>query len=435
MRIAILNTTCGYDSPGKICAALAKLLNEEGHTCRIFYGREMIRAAGGRENSPEAQGVNGPAERTPEGLQAVRFTSALEVYSHALAARFLDRQGLSSRLATKRLINALREFRPDVVHLHNLHGYYLNYPLLFEYLIREKLSVVWTLHDCWAFTGHCVFSGKADCEKWREECGKCPAIHTYPESLFFDLSRRHFDRKRTLYERLYQAGADRKKPLLTIAVPSAWMAGQVRASILKAFPVRVVRNGIDTGVFRPDLRAAEICETYRKHFGVIPEKYGGTPQKRILLGVANAWTARKGLPDLLSLAERLPEEYRVCLVGIAPDKLTPLPERVLATPRTSDQAELARLYAGAEVFVNPTYDDNYPTTNLEAAACGTRVVTYETGGSPESILDTRNIVPQGDLDALLHAVRADYESGVRVPLDARTCFLDYLKLYKEITDT
>lgn len=362
MRVLFINVVCGIRSTGRICVELAEALEAQGHEVKIAYGRESV-----------------PARYEK---YALRIGSDRDVRLHGLYARLFDAQGLGSRGATKRLLAWAEEWQPELLWLHNLHGYYLNYELLFDWIRRHpEMEVRWTLHDCWAFTGHCTHFSFVGCEQWKTRCLRCPQRREYPASLLLDGCARNFARKKAAFTGL---------PKLKLITPSAWLAGLVRQSFLKDYPVEVCYNTIDTAVFKPtpgDFR--ERC---------------GLTGKKLVLGVASVWSERKGLGDFLALAGRLGEGYTVVLVGLSEKQLRALPEGILGLPRTNSPVELAEIYTAADVFVNPTYEDTYPTTNLEAQACGTPALTYRTGGSPESV-PPENVVPCGDLDALAERVR------------------------------
>ena len=242
---------------------------------------------------------------------------------------------------------------------------------------KKNVKVFYTFHDCWTFTGHCTYFDYVDCPRWKTGCHHCPQKTAYPASYGLDRSRENYRDKRALFTGVRD---------MTLVTPSHWLAGLVKESFLKDYPVEVVHNTIDTSVFKPtpgDFR--------QKH---------GLEEKKIVLGVAANWEKRKGLQDLLTLSETLGEPYRVVLVGLKGK----VPPSVLAIPRTDSPRELAEIYTAADVFVNPTYEDNYPTVNLEAAACGTPVITYRTGGSVESVPQDR-IVEKGDLRGLEAMIR------------------------------
>lgn len=336
---------------------------------------------------------------------------------HRIGAPLLAADGAFSAFATRRLIRQLEAFAPDVVHLHNLHGWYLNYEMLTRYLKKKGVRVIWTLHDCWPFTGQCPHFVMAGCEKWKTGCHHCPQLREYPEACF--------DRTRALWEKKkgwFTGFAD-----LTIVTPSRWLAELVRESFLKEYPVRVIHNGIDLSVFRPtqsDFREKHRCEN-----------------KRLVLGVASNWGQRKGLDVFIELARRLDPSYQVILVGTDEKADQQLPDNILSIHRTQDQKELAALYSVADVFVNPTREDTFPTVNLEALACGTPVVTFQTGGSPECV-DTGcgSVVEKDNVDLLEREIR---RICMETPFSEDACvhraasfavhdrFEEYVRLYEE----
>ena len=393
MRVAIINSVCGTGSTGKICVDISRMLQKNGHTCKVFYGR------GNYKNND---------------IDSFRFETDLEVYEHIFASRFLDCQGLRSNHATNKLIEELKNFNPDIINIHNIHGYYVNYELLFHYIIEHNIRVVWTLHDCWAFTGHCPFLNSLTCNKYQKGCEHCPAKKNYPASWLIDNSKNHYVKKSELYSKISN---------MRIVVPSIWLQNIVQQSILKKYQVYVINNGINTKVFRDSYSNNEVEATYNKYFNI------NITEKKAVLGVANIWSDRKGLKDIVKLSNELDDDYIICLVGLSKKQLKELPESIKGVVRTDNQVDLAHLYKGAFVYINPTYADNYPTTNIEAASCGTRVITYQTGGSGESIKDKRNVIPQGDINGLKEAIIHDYENGVIVDIDSETCYTKYLDVF------
>lgn len=361
MRVLQVNSVCGRGSTGRIVVALHDALRARGDECRVAYGR----------------GHHDPA------VDAFRIGTQLSVGVHAGLSRLTDRQGFYSARATRQLLDEIEESKPDVIHLHNVHGYFLHLPSLFEGLERSRARVIWTLHDCWAFTGHCAYFDFVGCDKWRTHCGKCPQKHAYPASYVQDNSSRNFKDKRELTSALLD---------LTLVTPSSWLAGLVSESFLKGRPVKVIRNGVDQNVFRPTRSDFRSRHSIEENF--------------VVLGVASPWSARKGLNDFVDLRGRLADDYAIVLVGINPKTAANLPSGIIAIERTDAPTDLAAIYSAADVFVNPTYEDNYPTTNVEAISCGTPVVTYDTGGSPESVVGRRGIViPQGDIDGAVAAIK------------------------------
>ncbi len=385
----MINSVCGIRSTGRICTDLALALEEMGHEVRIAYGREQV---------PD-----------PHSRLAVRIGSERGVKLHGFKARAFDASGFGSRFATARFLNWVREYDPDVIHLHNVHGYYLHVGLLFDYLRTCGKRILWTLHDCWAFTGHAAYCEQANCEKWKIGCSHCPKDWDYPKSLS-DHARRNYARKKALFTGI---------PNLELVTPSQWLADLCAESFLKEYPVTVIHNGINTDIFRPSDGTALRASL-------------GLTGKRVILGVAALWEKRKGLDDFIALSGMLYDRERIVLVGLSERQIQGLPPAILGLPRTNSAQELAALYAMADVYANPTYEDNYPTTNLEAIACGTPVVTYATGGSPESAVLYGASVPKGDLNALLDALRRSYEpsEGAKPScLDAASALQAYLLLY------
>ena len=363
MRVFFVNAVCGTGSTGRIVTDLCGILKQQGHQVKVAYG------------VGEATGID-PAD-------TVKISNTGDYYLHNAAARLTDRAGFYSRLATKKLLRAIRDFQPDLIHLHNLHGFYVNLPLLFHFLAEADLPVVWTLHDCWAMTGHCAYFSYVGCEKWRTGCGGCPQLSAYPKSWGADQSRRNYRQKQALFTSVKN---------MTLVTPSRWLAELVKQSYLGCYPVEAIPNGIDLSVFRPT------GGNIRQAYGI-----GG---KKLVLAVANVWSQRKGFLDMVRLSELLdPAVYQVVMVGLTESQLTQVPAQILPILRTSSVEELVQLYSAADVFVNPTYEDNYPTVNIEALACGTPVVTYNTGGSPEILDETCGlVVEQGDVEGLERAV-------------------------------
>lgn len=392
----MINSVCGIRSTGRICTDLAQALENEGCEVRIAWGREAV----------------------PEPFQkyAVRIGSDCGVKLHALKARAFDASGFGSRFATLRFLDWVREYDPDVIHLHNIHGYYLHVGLLFDYLRTCGKRILWTLHDCWAFTGHAAYCELEDCEKWKTGCSHCHKDWDYPKS-FTDHARRNYARKKALFTGI---------PNLELVTPSQWLADLCAESFLKEYPVTVIHNGINTDIFRPSDGTA-----LRARLGLTG--------KRVILGVAALWEKRKGLDDFVALSGMLSEQERIVLVGLSERQIQGLPPAILALPRTNSAQELAALYAMADVYANPTYEDNYPTTNLEAIACGTPVVTYATGGSPESARLYGLIVRKGDISAFAAAIpealllRDSYDPTISNSFSCKAAVCSYLCLYNNFS--
>lgn len=359
-KILLINSVCGIGSTGRICAELADRLEKEGHTVKIAYGRSSF---------------------VPENCKkyAVRIGSDFSVKMHALQTRLFDTHGFGSKNATKKFLNWAEEYNPDLVWLHNIHGYYINVEMLFNWLkSRPNMQKKWTLHDCWVFTGHCSYFTIANCNKWQTHCQNCPQLNCYPKS-YFDNSKNNFERKK---------GAFTGVKNMTLICVSHWLENLVKQSFLKEYPVEVIYNTIDKSIFKPT------PSNFRQKYGL--------ENKKIILGVASVWEERKGLNDFLKLAKKLDDNYKIVLVGLTDKQIKTLPKNCLGIKRTSSPQELAQIYTAADVFFNPTYEDNYPTVNLEAQACGTPVITYDTGGARETIYtENSKVIPTGDWEKLI----------------------------------
>ncbi len=306
--------------------------------------------------------------RAAEGEREMRFATDWDVRLDGAQTRLVGKAGFHSKTATRRLLARLDEIKPDVVHLHNLHGYYVNVEMLFGWLAAHDCRVEWTLHDCWAFTGHCAHFTYVKCAQWKTHCAysePCPQLNTYPKTFSKASCRWSYEQKRRVFN---MVPAERMK----LITPSRWLADLVGESFLKDYPVEVRRNTIDTAVFKPT------PSDFRERYGI--------GDRFMILGVASPWTERKGLGDFVRLAGELDsEKYAIVLVGLSEKQIKQLPEGVIGLTRTDSPQELAGIYTAADVFFNPTLEDNYPTVNLEAEACGTPVVTYDTGGCRETV--------------------------------------------------
>ncbi len=360
MKVLQINSVCGIGSTGRIATDLHQTLINSGHESYIAFGR----------NTPRNCAEN------------IRIGTDLDVCRHVLLTRTLDKHGFGSRKATRLFLRSVEDLDPDIIHLHNIHGYYINIELLFEYLKSVDKPVVWTLHDCWPFTGHCSHFDYIGCDKWKTHCGNCPQRGEYPKSLI-DNSRLNFARKKESFTGIRD---------LTIVSPSKWLAELVKTSFLGNYPVNVINNGIDLSVFKPT------SSDFRRKYGL--------EDKFIILGVANVWSAKKGLHIFYELSGQLLEDEVVILVGLSPTQMKDLPEGIVGITNTKNAVELASIYSAADVFLNPTLEDNFPTTNIEALACGLPVITFDTGGSPESVLgDCGMVVEKNNLNGLVNAIQ------------------------------
>lgn len=361
----------------------------------------------------------------PSQSKLIPVGSRLSVAWHGVMTRFFDMHGLGSRIATQRFIKEIEKVRPDVIHIHNIHGYFLNYKVLFDYLSKADIPVVWTVHDCWLYTGHCYHYASVGCDKWKTQCERCPQKTAFPTSLLYDRSRRNYIDKKNSFTSLKN---------LTIVTVSEWMKKEMSHSFLKYCNFQVIHNGIDLNVFdvQPDDKA-------------VREKYN-LGDKKIILGLASIWSKEKGWDDFVHMSKMLDEDEVIVMVGVTEKQMEQLPEGIVGIRRTENVRQLAELYSAATAFVNPTWQDNYPTVNLEAIACGTPVVTYRTGGSVEAVTEeTGFVVEQGDVEGLIAAVREiagkgkeQYTAKCRAHalenFSKEERYADYLKLYENIAN-
>lgn len=386
MKIFYINSVCGVGSTGRIVTDMHNTVTSRGHESIIAYGRGT------------ARGVDDKC--------VFKIGSLSEVCIHALMSRFTDKTGLYSKKGTRELIKRIKEFSPDVIHLHNIHGYYVNIKILFDFLKQYKGKVIWTLHDCWSFTGHCSYFNYIGCEKWKTECDACANSNRYPKS-FVDRSKENFYLKKDLFSGIEN---------MTLVTPSAWLANLVKQSFLGSYSVKVINNGIDTEIFKPT----------QSDF----KQIHNLTHKKIVLGVANVWSTRKGMNDMFKLADMLGDSYQVVLVGLNDKQCKCIPDNVLGIKRTNSVKELAAIYTAVDVFVNPTYDDNYPTVNLEAFACGTPCITYATGGSVESV-HNKMIVKKGDVEGIYKLITANELYLGELDHIDKSCMVEqYIKLYE-----
>lgn len=409
MKILQINTVCGSGSVGKITADIYHTLKEQGEEGIVLYGRN----------------------NAPKEVNAVKIGNKVDFYLHAFSGVLFGNGGFGSKRMTQKLIQRIKEEQPDIIHLHNIHGFYLQVEKLFSYLKEAGIPVVWTLHDCWSFTGHCAYFDYVSCEKWKTGCVSCPQHkNAYPYS-FMDYSKTSYKRKKSAFQGVKN---------LTIVTPSQWLKNLVQESVLKEYPVEVIPNGIELKNFN------DVCDKtqqndFRKRYGI--------ENKYMILGVANVWEKRKGMEYFLELSQMLEDEKReinqknavIVLVGVSKKVKDKLPKNIIGIERTNGAKELAGIYRTADVYVNATLEDNFPTTNLEALACGTPVITFATGGSTESIdescgMITKEKSAKGIYEALLELQRNPKDRKKCVTkgkeYDKRIRFLQYIELYKEL---
>jgi len=422
MRIAQINTSSSQ-SAGRTAAALCRLVQRSGHKALLCHSRNYA----------------------PGDIHSIRIGCKADTYLHACLSRVTDRAGFYSRLATRKLVRRLEAYRPDLIHLHNLHGYYLHLPTLFAYLKRKDLPVVWTLHDCWPYTGHCTYYTLAKdapsrqqkrrraevhttgCDRWQYGCGQCVLKRSYPASCMLDQSERNWKEKRELFTGLKH---------MVLTTPSEWLRDEVKQSFLKNYPVYVLPSGIDLEIFRPcadDVFMHDVA----KHYGL-----DAAGERKLVLSVAAVWEERKGLDDLVDLAEALGDGYCVAAVGVDEYQQAYLQRtKVLGIRRTGNVNDLCALYTAADLYVSASREESMGMTLVEALACGTQVLCYDATSLPEIVTpEVGEVTPAGDISAMADAVRrlcdapksaeacmaraAAYESSLR--------FTAYIRLYENM---
>lgn len=401
MKTVLINS-CNFGSTGNIMLEIAETAENGGYTAAVCYPQS-------RDNSRK--------QKEKDFVIGTRFSRNI----HLQLAGITGLNGCFSYFSTLKLLKKLDKVKPDIIHLHNLHNCYINLSMLFKYIKKHNIKTVWTLHDCWAFTGHCPHFDMIGCDKWKTGCYSCPQYKEYPKSLF-DNSKYMYRLKKKWFTGIKD---------MTIVTPSEWLAGLVKESYLKDYPVKVINNGIDLNVFKPT--ESDFREKY-----ALENKY-------IVLGVAFGWGRRKGLDVFVELARRLDKEkYKIVLVGTDDniDKL--LPDNIISIHRTQNQTELAEIYTAADVFANPTREENYPTVNMEALACGTPVVTFNTGGSPEMLDETCGAaVAKDDNDAMYNEIiriceKKPYSMEACIKkakgFDKNEKFGEYIRLYEVLNE-
>lgn len=387
MRIAEVSAFSRF-SVGKIMRDIKQYIDEEtDDVCEIFFAR------GDDEGE---SGIN-------------KIASGISVKINALLARIFDNDGFCLPTITNNLIKKLEEFKPDVIHLHCLHGYYMNVDRLFKYLRQnQRVKVVWTMHDTWAFTGHCCYFSKADCHRWETQCYKCPLKNEYPISRVFDNSKSNYLKKKKIFTLLSQ---DR----VNIVTPSQWLGDLMEKSYLNKYKITTIHNGINTELFntQPSEEAINI------------------PDKKIILGVASVWDNRKGLDTFLQLSKVISDDWRIILIGKLTERVD-FPPNVIHIERTSNQKVLKKYYQSADILLNPTLDDNYPTVNLEAQACGGKVLSFDTGGSKETDCGNLYLVDSKDAKDIVRQIEEISNHSLNPvdlnKVDKRTMALEYYRI-------
>lgn len=396
MKVLQINSVYGIGSTGRIATEIYHMLEAQGHECVIAYGRNSYLPT----------------------LNAYQIGKSVDIYKHVIKTRLTDNHGFGSKKATEDFILEIDKINPDVIHLHNIHGYFLNLEIMFNYLRECNKPIIWTLHDCWAFTGHCAYFDYVGCEKWKTQCGDCPQIKEYPKSLFIDHSDINYARKKALFSGIKN---------LTLNCPSDWLSEMVKQSFLKDYPCEVIKNGIDLSLFKPS------------NINGIREKYN-IQDKFVLLGVASVWDRRKGLDYFIELSKMLDSSYQIIVVGLTKKQQEKLPSNILGITKTNNINELVELYNTADIFVNPTLEETLGLVNVEALATGTPVITFNSGGSPECIDENCGVVVEkGNVEELYRNILRFTEfkfspedcMAKSKEFDKTIKYQEYIELYKK----
>lgn len=393
-KIAIINSVYGVGSTGRICKELSEYLGQQDFEVKTFYGR---------------------GKPCTDSNSTYKFNTSLGVSVHAFLSRIFDISGFSSIHSTRKLIKKLSSFKPDLIMVHNLHGYYLNVPLFLKWLAKTGIQTLFVFHDCWNFTGHCAYFDYVQCDRWKTGCYSCPGKHTYPSSFFFDCSKKHFQIKKKLFSKLKN---------MAIITPSEWLSALVKKSFLQEKEIHVINNGINTQAFTKN------DNDFRLRNNLV--------NKKIILCVANIFDDRKGIKDIVMLNNLLSENEQIVVVGKIKSNVD-LPASIIHIERTDSISQLANIYSASDVFFNPTYEDNFPTVNLEAMACKCPVVAYNTGGNKECI-PSEFIVEKGELKRAYSIIKSilsgerKFNFPEKKSLDKKEQYTKYIKLIQEMLE-
>ena len=397
-----IGASLGMGSTGRIAEEIAALARANGWKTYMAHGSRYV----GKSL-----------------MNTIQIGSILDECIHFGQNLLLDNQGLASKKATKNLLNQIDVVHPDIIHLHNIHGYYLNYPLLFDYIRKNRIPVVWTLHDCWSFTGHCAHFVTADCNQWKDKgCHCCPLTNAYPKS-FVDHSKRNFELKKKYFTSL--------SDVVVVSV-SKWLKSQVDQSFLALHSGKVIYNGVDTSIFKPTVSQKK--------------SQLGIENKKLLIGVATSWSTSKGLRDYCQLAKILSSDYQIVLIGLTPRHIKELPENIIGIARTNNVEELVQYYTAADIVLNLSYAETFGLTTVEGLACGTPSIVYNATASPELISETTGIVVEpGDIFGVCDAISAITQKGKEYyvtscrqqaveKFEKNTQFMKYVELYNDIVN-
>lgn len=395
-----VNTVINSGSTGHIAESIGELALADGWKSYIAYGR----------NPRKSSSI------------PIKIGNKVDILFHVFITRLFDLHGLASKRATKRFIKQIEKIKPDVIHLHNIHGYYLNYKLLFSFLAKYGNPVVWTMHDCWAATGHCPHYTFVKCIVWTSEkgCRHCPQKKIYPSNYLFSAAQYNFNCKKKYFNLLEQKQ-------LTIICPSVWLASEFKKSFLKKYTIRTIYNGIDTNIFCP--------------------KETGNQGKNVILGVASVWDERKGLKDFLALSKLLTNDEEIVLIGVTEKIIETLPSNIKGIKRTESKEELAEWYSKALVYFNASIEETFGMTCAEAQACGTPVIAYNSTALPETISEKTGIlVEPNNIEKVYDAIqeieqkgKAYYSTECRKRaehlFEEKNNFSEYIDLYKTLINS
>ncbi|MEM8763850.1 MAG: glycosyltransferase [Bacteroidota bacterium] len=396
-----INVEANYGSTGRIASEIGDLAMAKGWDSHIAFGRLM----------------------KDTNSTTYRIGTPLGIYHHVAYSRLLGKHGLASTNDTQKLISYIEEIQPTIIHLHNLHGYYLNYEILFGYLNSLHIPVVWTLHDCWSFTGHCTHYEDVGCYKWEKECSSCPQKREYPTSWLIDSSKNSYQRKKKWFG---------NHPNLHVVTVSNWLNQEVSRSFLANHNRTTIHNGIDTSVFK-----CSKSQALRTQFNL--------ENKYIILGVASVWSEKKGLGDFITLSKTLEEDETLVLIGLKEEQIKNLPKNIIGIQRTANLEELVAWYSTANLYLNLSVEESFGMTTAEALACGTPVVVYNSTACPEMVTPkTGRVVPKKDIEAVrsaIHEIKIDFNEShyaqcreyVVKRFDKNERYEEYLSLYEQLT--
>lgn len=390
-RLVQINVVCN-GSTGRIMSQIQQKAISEGWEAYSFYGRGK-----------------------PSNENCYKIGKSLDVLFHVLITRLFNRHGHGSKKATKNLIKQIEKINPDVIQLHNIHGYYINIDILFEYLKKCNKKIIWTLHDCWSFTGHCTHFTYPKCEKWKKECSHCPRKREYPSSFIIDRSKKEYEIKRKTFTGVKN---------LTIVTPSEWLKNLLKESFLKEYEVKVINNGIDLSVLKPTKTMD------------IKQKYNIDENQKIILGVAAAWSRNKGLDDFIELSKHIDNSIKIILVGVSDKQIKKMPDNIVGIKRTENLEELANLYTIADVLFHPSKEETFSLVTLEALACGTPVISFNTTSFGEVINNKNGICIDLDEKEWYNKIIQFLNTKEDIKIDMKNFEVNnmtekYIKLYEE----